>query len=108
MHVSDFLMPVMQQRAPPNQGGIKEEKLPPSPVMRGEPFNPAMRPDHHKHPDIKPSQPGHSQQSEYHDYFCGYNAEEEAAQDIETVCVCALVSSRCEVHGQLATSHPLL
>uniref|UniRef100_A0A671XD97 Bromodomain containing 4 n=1 Tax=Sparus aurata TaxID=8175 RepID=A0A671XD97_SPAAU len=50
-----------KQRAPPNQGGIKEEKLPPSPVMRGEPFNPAMRPDHHKHPDIKPSQPGHSQ-----------------------------------------------
>ena len=93
MLVSDFLMLMTQQRAPPNQGGIKEEKLPPSPVMRGEPFNPAMRPDHHKHPDIKPSQPGHSQQSEYHDllffFFCGYNGEEEAVQDIETVCVCS-------------------
>ncbi|KAM7371787.1 hypothetical protein PAMP_008997 [Pampus punctatissimus] len=52
-----------KQRAPGIQGGLKEEKLPPSPVMRGEPFNPAMRPDHHKHPDNKPSQPGHSQQN---------------------------------------------
>lgn len=52
-----------KQRAPGSQGGSKEEKLPPSPVMRGEPFNPAMRPDHHKHPDIKPSQPGHGQQN---------------------------------------------
>lgn len=60
---------VMQQRAPGSQGGLKEEKLPPSPVMRGEPFNPAMRPDHHKHPDIKPSQPGHSQQSEDLDFL---------------------------------------
>lgn len=45
---------------------LKEEKLPPSPVMRAETFNPAMRPDHHKHPDIKPTQPVHSQQSEDH------------------------------------------
>ncbi|XP_035510412.1 bromodomain-containing protein 4 [Morone saxatilis] len=52
-----------KQRPPGSQVGIKEEKLPPSPVMRGEPFNPAMRPDHHKHPDIKPSQPGHGQQN---------------------------------------------
>lgn len=59
----------MQQRAPGSQGGLKEEKLPPSPVMRGEPFNPAMRPDHHKHPDNKPSQPGHGQQSEYQDFL---------------------------------------
>lgn len=55
---------VMQQRAPGSQSGLKEEKLPPSPIMRGEPFNPAMRPEHQKHPDMKPSQPGHSQQSE--------------------------------------------
>uniref|UniRef100_A0A673A9Q9 Bromodomain-containing protein 4-like n=1 Tax=Sphaeramia orbicularis TaxID=375764 RepID=A0A673A9Q9_9TELE len=50
-----------KQRAPGPQVGLKEEKLPPSPVMRGEPFNPAMRPDHHKHPENKPSQPGHGQ-----------------------------------------------
>uniref|UniRef100_H3C9H8 Bromodomain containing 4 n=1 Tax=Tetraodon nigroviridis TaxID=99883 RepID=H3C9H8_TETNG len=54
---------VMQQRAPGNQAALKEEKLPPSPVLRGESFNPAIRPDHHKHPDIKPSQAGHSQQT---------------------------------------------
>lgn len=58
-----------QQRAPGSQGVLKEEKLPPSPLMRGEPLNPAMRPDHHKHPDNKPSQPGHSQQSTYKDLF---------------------------------------
>lgn len=64
---------VMQQRAPGSQSGLKEEKLPPSPVMRGEPFNPAVRPEHHKHTDNKPSQPGHSQQSEYQELiflFC--------------------------------------
>lgn len=60
---------VMQQRPPVNQSGLKEEKLPPSPVMRGEQFNPAMRPDHHKHLDNKPSQPGHSQQSEYQEFI---------------------------------------
>lgn len=60
-----FCSLVMQQRAPASQSGIKEEKLPPSPVMRGEPFNPAVRLDHHKHTENKPSQPGHSQQSEY-------------------------------------------
>ncbi|CAF89046.1 unnamed protein product, partial [Tetraodon nigroviridis] len=49
--------------APGNPSALKEEKLPPSPVLRGESFNPAIRPDHHKHPDIKPSQAGHSQQS---------------------------------------------
>lgn len=67
MPVPDLLLHllVMQQRAPVSQGGLKEETLPPSPVMRGEPFNPAMRPDHHKHPDNKPPQPG--QQSEYQD-----------------------------------------
>ncbi|TNM96845.1 hypothetical protein fugu_015001 [Takifugu bimaculatus] len=52
-----------KQRVPAGQAALKEEKLPPQPVMRGESFNPAMRPDHHKHPDVKPSQPGHSQQS---------------------------------------------
>ncbi|XP_078140729.1 bromodomain-containing protein 4 isoform X5 [Centroberyx gerrardi] len=52
-----------KQRAPMSHVVSKEEKLPPSPVMRGEPFNPAMRPDHHKHPDNKPSQPGHGQQN---------------------------------------------
>ncbi|KAM3863707.1 bromodomain-containing protein 4 [Diretmus argenteus] len=52
-----------KKRAPSSHGGLKEEKLPPSPVMRGEPFNPAMRPDHHKHPDNKPSQTGHCQQN---------------------------------------------
>lgn len=52
-----------KQRAPGNQAVLKEEKLPPSPVMRGEPFNPAMRPDHHKHPENKPCPPGHGQQN---------------------------------------------
>ncbi|XP_029946339.1 bromodomain-containing protein 4 isoform X2 [Salarias fasciatus] len=52
-----------KQRAPGSHVGIKEEKLPPSPVMRGEPFNPAMRPDHHKHSDNKPCQPDHVQQN---------------------------------------------
>ncbi|XP_057673616.1 bromodomain-containing protein 4 isoform X1 [Corythoichthys intestinalis] len=52
-----------KQRAPGNQGVLKEEKLPPSPVMRGEPFNPAVRPEHHKHPDSKPTQPTLSQQN---------------------------------------------
>uniref|UniRef100_A0A3Q1GQQ4 Bromodomain containing 4 n=1 Tax=Acanthochromis polyacanthus TaxID=80966 RepID=A0A3Q1GQQ4_9TELE len=52
-----------KQRAPGTQGMLKEDKLPPSPVMRGEPFNPAMRPDHHKHPDTKPCPPGHIQQN---------------------------------------------
>ncbi|XP_005745397.1 bromodomain-containing protein 4 isoform X2 [Pundamilia nyererei] len=52
-----------KQRAPGTQAVLKEEKLPPSPVMRGEPFNPAMRPDHHKHPESKPCQPSHSQQN---------------------------------------------
>ncbi|XP_074553502.1 bromodomain-containing protein 4 isoform X1 [Halichoeres trimaculatus] len=52
-----------KQRAPGGQGGIKEEKLPLSPVMRGEPFNPDMRPEHNKHPDIKPSQTSHGQQN---------------------------------------------
>lgn len=56
-------MQLKKQRAPGSQGGLKEEKPPPSPVMRGEPFNPAMRPDHHKHPDSKPCQPSHSQQN---------------------------------------------
>ncbi|KAM9472792.1 bromodomain-containing protein 4-like isoform 4-T4 [Salvelinus alpinus] len=55
-----------EQRAPPALVGLKEEKLPPSPVMRGgEPFSPAMRQDPHKHPDChsKPSLPGHAQQN---------------------------------------------
>ncbi|XP_012726449.2 bromodomain-containing protein 4 isoform X2 [Fundulus heteroclitus] len=52
-----------KQRASGSQGAVKDEKLPPSPVMRGEPFNSALRTDHHKHPDIKPSQTGPSQQS---------------------------------------------
>ncbi|XP_047215679.1 bromodomain-containing protein 4-like isoform X1 [Girardinichthys multiradiatus] len=51
-----------KQRASGNQGPIKEEKRPQSPVMRGEQFNSAMRTDHHKHPEIKPSQIGQSQQ----------------------------------------------
>ncbi|XP_061567461.1 bromodomain-containing protein 4 isoform X2 [Cololabis saira] len=51
-----------KKRAPGNQGAIKEEKLPPSPVMR-EQFNPAARPDHLKHPENKPTQPGHGQQN---------------------------------------------
>lgn len=42
---------------------MKEEKLPPSPVMRGEPFNAVMRPDHHKHSESKPCQPDHLQQN---------------------------------------------
>lgn len=71
----------MQQRAPGTQAVLKEEKLPPSPVMRGETFNPAMRPDHHKHPDIKPSQQGHSQQSEDH-FPVTFNLK-GAAQDIK-------------------------
>ncbi|XP_034045681.1 bromodomain-containing protein 4 isoform X3 [Thalassophryne amazonica] len=51
-----------KQRAPVNQAVLKEEKLSPSPVMRIEQFNPATRPDHHKHPD-KSSQHGHGQQN---------------------------------------------
>lgn len=53
------------QRGPSALGGIKEEKLPPSPVMRGEPFSPAMRQESHKHPESKPTMQGHSQQSEW-------------------------------------------
>uniref|UniRef100_A0A3B3YKQ5 Bromodomain containing 4 n=1 Tax=Poecilia mexicana TaxID=48701 RepID=A0A3B3YKQ5_9TELE len=52
-----------KQRAPGSQVAVKEEKLPPSPVMRGEHFNSAMRAEHHKHPEIKLSQTGQSQQS---------------------------------------------
>ncbi|XP_008327842.1 bromodomain-containing protein 4 [Cynoglossus semilaevis] len=52
-----------KQRPPGNQVVLKEEKLSPSPVMRTEPFNPAMRPDHHKHTDTKLSQPGHGHQN---------------------------------------------
>ncbi|XP_011476373.1 bromodomain-containing protein 4 isoform X2 [Oryzias latipes] len=44
-----------KQRSSGSQGGVKEEKLPPSPMVR-EQFNPAMRPEHHKHPESKPSQ----------------------------------------------------
>ncbi|XP_049601347.1 bromodomain-containing protein 4 isoform X2 [Syngnathus scovelli] len=50
-------------RVPGNQVALKDDKLPPSPVMRGEPFNPAMRPEHHKHLDSKPTQPGLGQQN---------------------------------------------
>lgn len=75
----------MQQRAPGSQAVLKEEKLPPSPVMRGEPFNPAIRPDHHKLADIKPSQPGHSQQSEKH-FLMTLNWE-GAASDVKSVYV---------------------
>ncbi|PWA17743.1 hypothetical protein CCH79_00008154 [Gambusia affinis] len=52
-----------KQRASGSQAAVKEEKLPPSPVMRGEQFNSAMRAEHHKHPEIKPSQTGQSQQN---------------------------------------------
>ncbi|XP_061701591.1 bromodomain-containing protein 4 isoform X2 [Syngnathoides biaculeatus] len=52
-----------KQRASGNPGGLKEEKLSPPPAMRGEPFNPAVRPEHHKHPDSKPAQPGLGQQN---------------------------------------------
>lgn len=51
------------QRVPSTLGGVKEEKLPPSPVMRGEPFSPAMRQESHKHPESKPTMQGHGQQS---------------------------------------------
>nr|XP_061838028.1 bromodomain-containing protein 4 [Nerophis lumbriciformis] len=44
-----------KQRAPGSQGGLKEDKPPPSAVIRGEPFNPALRPEHLKHPDSKPA-----------------------------------------------------
>ncbi|XP_028840836.1 bromodomain-containing protein 4 isoform X3 [Denticeps clupeoides] len=50
-----------EQRLPSVHPGLKEEKMPPSPVMRGEPFSPAMRQEPHKHPEAKPM-PGHSQQ----------------------------------------------
>lgn len=53
------------QRGPLALAGIKEEKLPPSPVMRGEPFSPALRPEPHKHTESKPTMQGHSQQSEF-------------------------------------------
>ncbi|XP_010779294.1 bromodomain-containing protein 4-like [Notothenia coriiceps] len=52
-----------KQRGQGSHSVVKEEKLPPSPAMRGEPFNPAMRPDHHKHPDNKPSQTSHGPQN---------------------------------------------
>uniref|UniRef100_A0A8C6T5P3 Bromodomain containing 4 n=1 Tax=Neogobius melanostomus TaxID=47308 RepID=A0A8C6T5P3_9GOBI len=38
-----------KQRLPITQDILKDEKRAPSPAMRGEPFNPAMRPDHQKH-----------------------------------------------------------
>lgn len=80
----NYICLILQQRVPAGQAVLKEEKLPPQPVMRGESFNPAMRPDHHKHPDIKPSQPGHSQQSEDH-FSLTFNLE--GAQDIKAVYV---------------------
>lgn len=52
-----------KQRASGSQGAVKEEKLPPSPVMRGEQFNSALRTEHHKHPEIKPIQTSQSQQN---------------------------------------------
>ncbi|KAJ8264168.1 hypothetical protein GJAV_G00145980 [Gymnothorax javanicus] len=45
-----------EQRAPPNMGGVKEEKLPPSPAVRGEHFSPALRQEPPKHPETKPPQ----------------------------------------------------
>lgn len=77
----------MQQRASGSQAVLKEEKLPPSPVMRGESFNPVIRPDHHKHPDIKPSQPGHSQQSEEH-FLMTLNLKGSCMRCQECVCFC--------------------
>lgn len=74
---------MLQQRVPAGQAVLKEEKLPPQPVMRGEAFNPAMRPDHHKHPDVKPSQQGHGQQSEDH-FSLTFNLE-GGAQDIKAL-----------------------
>ncbi|MBN3324210.1 BRD4 protein, partial [Atractosteus spatula] len=50
-----------EQRPAPPHGGVKEEKMPPSPVIRGEPFSPTMRQEPPKHPD-KPPQQGHTQQ----------------------------------------------
>ncbi|XP_051994884.1 bromodomain-containing protein 4 isoform X2 [Xyrauchen texanus] len=62
VHQSPTQVKKEPQRGPSALGGIKEEKLPPSPVMRGEPFSPVMRQETHKHPDSKPTMPGHSQQ----------------------------------------------
>uniref|UniRef100_A0A3B5LR27 Bromodomain containing 4 n=1 Tax=Xiphophorus couchianus TaxID=32473 RepID=A0A3B5LR27_9TELE len=58
--------PPVSHPSPPHnmQPKKKEEKLPPSPVMRGEQFNSAMRAEHHKHPEIKSSQTGQSQQAD--------------------------------------------
>ncbi|XP_059415410.1 bromodomain-containing protein 4 isoform X5 [Carassius carassius] len=62
VHPSPPQVPKKEPQGPSALGGIKEEKLPPSPVMRGEPFSPALRQDPHKHPESKPTMPGHSQQ----------------------------------------------
>ncbi|XP_036423380.1 bromodomain-containing protein 4 isoform X2 [Colossoma macropomum] len=51
-----------QQQGPPALGALKEEKQPPSPVIRAESFSPAMRPEPHKQPESKPHVPPHSQQ----------------------------------------------
>lgn len=80
---------------------LKEEKLPPSPIMRGEPFNPAMRPDHQKHPDMKASQPGHSQQSES-------SPDPPPLTPHFQLLTTALVSARCEDDRRLQARHPLV
>ncbi|KAI1886516.1 hypothetical protein AGOR_G00196560 [Albula goreensis] len=48
-----------EQRVPSAMVGMKEEKLPPSPVIRGEPFSPALRQEPPKHPENKTPQPSH-------------------------------------------------
>ncbi|XP_066530305.1 bromodomain-containing protein 4 isoform X3 [Hoplias malabaricus] len=51
-----------QQRCPPVLGVLKEEKQPPSPVIRSDSFSPALRPEPHKQPESKPDVPPHGQQ----------------------------------------------
>lgn len=91
-------MRVLQQRASGGHVVIKEEQLPPSPVVRGEPFTTAMRPDHHKHADNKPSQAGHGQKSESRDllfFFLQLSAlkmpEKKRLHTILRLCVCRCV-----------------
>ncbi|KAG7317303.1 hypothetical protein KOW79_019601 [Hemibagrus wyckioides] len=50
------------QRGPPLLGPLKEEKQPPSPVMRSESFSPPIRQEPHKQPESKTHMPGHGQQ----------------------------------------------
>ncbi|XP_046690578.1 bromodomain-containing protein 4 isoform X3 [Silurus meridionalis] len=50
------------QRGPPALSLLKEEKQPPSPIMRSESFSPPIRQEPHKQPESKTQMQGHGQQ----------------------------------------------